>query len=163
MRSFSNSNLMLNTNFSVKVWVSLSYRHFVITVVPFCKKINSKKLNSTSSGKFKDRFPSKHSSWWRRTQGVLKTSWRRLQCNIFLYSKVSSICLQDIIARRLLKDPLKTSLEDVLPTLLEDIYKTSSRRLWRWKTVTLKTSSRRLGKILQLQRFKLLQKSPYKN
>ena len=34
--------------------------------------------------------PSKHWSWWRRTEDVLKTFWRRLQYNIFLSSKTSS-------------------------------------------------------------------------
>ena len=106
--------------------------------------------------------PSKHSSWWRRTEDVLKTSWRRLQCNIFLSSKTSWRRLEDIITRRLantswrrlenvFKMPCKTSwrrLEDVLGRRiadtswrrLEDVFKAS----WKTKSVTLKTSSRRL-------------------
>ena len=93
--------------------------------------------------------PSKHSSWWRRTEDFLKTSWRRLQHNIFLSFKTSWRCLQDIIPRRLLEDIfLKTSwrshLADTswrrLGRRLEDVLKTSWRRLRRWKFVTLKTS-----------------------
>ena len=112
--------------------------------------------------------PSKHSSWWWRTEDVLKTSWRSLQCNIFLSSKTSSRRLQDIVVRRLLEDVLKTSwrrglanaslrgllktswrhLEDILKTLWKRFWKTyckyflktSSRRLERWKIITLKTT-----------------------
>ena len=73
-------------------------------------------------------FPSKHSSWWRRTedvfsvtffvfQDVLKTSWRRLE---------------DIIARR-------------LQTRLEDVFRMS----WKTKSVTLKTSWRPLEDVLE--------------
>ena len=40
-------------------------------------------------------------TYWRRLQGVFKTSSRRLQCNIFLSSKTSWRRLEDIIARRL--------------------------------------------------------------
>ena len=86
--------------------------------------------------------PSKHSSWWRRFGGdVLKTSWRRLQCNIFCLIR----CLENV---------LKTSCEVILKTSwrrLKDvsgrcIANTSWRRLGRWKIVTLKTCWRRLGK-----------------
>ena len=86
--------------------------------------------------------PSKHSSWWRRFGGdVLKTSWRRLQCNIFCLIR----CLENV---------LKTSCEVILKTSwkrLEDVFgrriaNTSWRRLGRRKIVTLKTSWRRLGK-----------------
>ena len=83
----------------------------------------------------------------RLGEDVLKTSWRRLQCNIFLSSKTSWRRLEDIIARRLantswrrLEDVLgrriaNTSwrrLEDVLEDekcYAEDVFKTSSRRL----------------------------------
>ena len=40
-------------------------------------------------------------------EDVLKTSSRRLQCNIFLSSKTSWRSLQDIIARLLLENALK--------------------------------------------------------
>ena len=63
--------------------------------------------------------PNKHSSWSRRTEDVLKTSWRRLQCNIFLSSKTSWRRLEDIIGRRLANTSWKC-LEDVL----EDVLKT---------------------------------------
>ena len=88
--------------------------------------------------------PSKHSSWWRRLGGdVLKTSGRRIQCNIFCLIR----CLENV---------LKTSWEVILKTSwrrLEGVsgsckyvLKTSWRRLGRRKIVTLKTSWRRLGK-----------------
>ena len=106
--------------------------------------------------------------WWRRTEDVLKTSSRRLQCNIFLSSKTSwkrledvlKTQLQDVLQTRLegvlktswrcpgrrlediLQDVLKTFYEDVLQIRLEDVLKTS----WKMKSVTLKTSWRRLGK-----------------
>ena len=69
--------------------------------------------------------PSKHSSWWRRLgEDVLKTSWRRLQCNIFCLIR----CLENV---------LKTSCEVILKTSwrrLEDVFgrriaNTSWRRL----------------------------------
>ena len=106
--------------------------------------------------------PSKHSSWWRRTEDVFKTSWRHLQRNIFLSFKMSWRRLQDIIAIRLLEDVLKKTpcndilkmswrrLEDVLKTSwrrLENVLKTSWRRLWKRSCKhALKTSWRRLGK-----------------
>ena len=63
--------------------------------------------------------PSKHSSWWRHTEDILKTSSRRLQCNICLSSKKSWRRLEDIIARRLANTSwrrLGRHLEDVLKT-----------------------------------------------
>ena len=50
--------------------------------------------------------PSKHSSWWRRTEDVFKTSSRRLQCNIFLSSKTFWRRLEEMIARRLANTPV---------------------------------------------------------
>ena len=91
--------------------------------------------------------PSKHSSWWRRTEDVLKTSWRRLQRNTFLSFKTSSWkCLEDVLKtswRRRLTDTSWRRLEDVFEKGLAN---TSWRRLERWKIVTLKTFSRHLGK-----------------
>ena len=104
--------------------------------------------------------PSKHSSWWRRTEYVLKTSWRRLQCNIFYLPRR----LKDVLktswrhnCKTSCKPVLKTSwkhlarrLEDVLGRCIAN---TSGRRLWRRKVLrwrrlqdVFKTSSRRLGK-----------------
>ena len=88
------------------------------------------------------QLPSKHSSWWRRTEDVFRTSSRRHQCNIFLSSKTSWRRLQDIIAIclantswRCLEDVLKTFEEDILQIRLEDVFKTSSRRLGRRKVL----------------------------
>ena len=88
----------------------------------------------------------------RLGQDVLKTSWRRLQCNIFLSSKTSwrHNCKTSC------KHVLKTSwrpLEDVLGKRiantswrrLQDVFKTS----WKTKSVTLKMSSRRLEDVLE--------------
>ena len=61
------------------------------------------------------------------------TSWRRLQCNNFSTSKT---CLEEVFQRRLQDVFKKMSCNYVL--------KTSSRRFWKTKNVTLKTSSRRL-------------------
>ena len=75
--------------------------------------------------------PNKHSSWWRRTEDVLETSWRRLEDIITRrLANTSWRRLEDITARRLTNTSWRR-LEDVL----EDT-----------KSVTLKTSSRRLGK-----------------
>ena len=72
----------------------------------------------------------------RLGKDVLKTPWRRLQCNIFLSSKTFLRRFQDIITRRLLEDVLKKSsckhilktlwrrLENVLKTFLEDVLQT---------------------------------------
>ena len=72
--------------------------------------------------------PSKHSSWWRGTEDVFKTS---------------SSCLQDIIARRLtntswrrLEDVLGRRIANTSWRRLEDVLK----RSWKTKSVTLKTS-----------------------
>ena len=90
---------------------------------------------------------STHPANIRLGEDVLKTSWRCLQCNIFLSSKTSWRRLEDIIARRLantswrrLEDVLgrriaNTSwrrLEDVLEDekcYAEDVFKTSWRCL----------------------------------
>ena len=67
--------------------------------------------------------PSKHSPWWRRTEDVLKTSWRH---------NCKTSC----------KHVLKTSWRGFRKTYCKYVFKTS----WKTKSVTLKTSSRRLGK-----------------
>ena len=66
--------------------------------------------------------PSKHSSWWRRTEDVLKTYWRRLQRNIFLSFKT----LEDVLKKASYRYILKTSrrsLEDVLDNVLKRCWK----------------------------------------
>ena len=71
--------------------------------------------------------PSKHSSWWRSTEDVLKMSWRRLQCNIFLSFKTSSKRLQDVF-----KKTSSRGLQDVFKDqrcYTEEVLKTSWRRL----------------------------------
>ena len=73
--------------------------------------------------------PSKHSSWWRRTEDVFTTSSRH-NC------KTSWIRLE----KDVLEDLLKTFLEDILQMRPENVLKTSWRRLGRQKNVTLKTS-----------------------
>ena len=70
--------------------------------------------------------PSKHSSWWRRTEVALQTSWRCLQCNIFLSSKTSWRRLEDIIARRL----VNTSWRRFRKMYCKYVLKTS----WRQET-----------------------------
>ena len=71
--------------------------------------------------------PSKHSSWWRGTEDVFKTS---------------SSCLQDIIARRLtntswrrLEDVLGRRIANTSWRRLEDVLKTSWRGLGRRKVL----------------------------
>ena len=88
----------------------------------------------------------------RLGEDVLKTPWRRLQ-DVF---SVTFFCLprrlEDIIARRLANTSWRR-LEDILGRLiantswrsLEDIFNTS----WKTKSVTLKTSSRRLEDVLE--------------
>ena len=85
--------------------------------------------------------PSKHSSWWRRTEDVLKTSWRRLQCNIFLSSKTS----WRHNSKTSCKHVLKTSWRRFRKTYCKYLLKTS----WKTKSATLKTSSRRLEYVLK--------------
>ena len=99
----------------------------------------------------------------RLGKNVLKTPWRRLQCNIFLSSKTFLRRFQDIITRRLLEDVLKKTsckhilktlwrrlenvlkmfLEDVLQTRLQDVLEDEKLLPWRrlqdvwntsWKT-----------------------------
>ena len=95
--------------------------------------------------------PSKHSSWWRRTEDVFKTSSRRLRCNIFLSYKTSwrHNCKTSC------KHVLKTSWRRFRKTYCKYVLKTSWRRLqersWKTKSVTLKTSSRRLEGIWKIR------------
>ena len=80
-------------------------------------------------------------TYWRRLEDVLKTSWRRLQCNIFCLIR----CLENL---------LKTSCEEILKTYwrrLEDVF---GRRIantsWRCLEDVLEDEKllrwRRLGK-----------------
>ena len=90
---------------------------------------------------------SKHSSWWRRTEDVLKTFSRRIQCNIFcLPRRLEDIIarrLEDIIARRL----TNTSWRHFRKTYCKYVVKTSSRRFRKtYCKYVLKTSSRGLGR-----------------
>ena len=98
--------------------------------------------------------PTKHSFSWRHTEDVFSVAF-------FSFSRR----LQDITARHLHEDVLKTSWkrleEDVLQTRLEyisrrrleDILKTSSRHLWKtFCKHVLKTSSRRLEEVLGNQK-----------
>ena len=113
---------------------------------------------------FKDTFPSKHSSSWRRLEDVFrfrlqKTSSRRFQ-DIFKTSsrrlaKTSLRHLQDVLPRRR-QNFFKTSSRRLAKTSsrhFQDVFKTFSRRLQDFKTSSrrlrdvLKTSSRRLAKM----------------
>ena len=80
--------------------------------------------------------PTKNSSWWRRLEGVLKTSF------VFVFRRRLD---QDEYVRLSL-----TSSEDVFKTSsrrFQDVFKTSSRRLAKTSSRRLaKTSSRRLAK-----------------
>ena len=89
-------------------------------------KVGEKTLKSLK------RHPSTHSSWWRRAEHVLQTS------TTFCLSRR----LQEVFARGLLEDVLKK-------TSCKHILQTSERRLGRWKTVPLKTASRRLQNVLE--------------
>ena len=100
--------------------------------------------------------PSKHSSWWRHLEDVLKTSFafvfrRRLdQEQHKRLGHTSSRRFQDVFktsSRRLAKTSSKR-LQDVFKTSskrFQDIFKTSSRLIQN----ALKTSSRRLQDVLQ--------------
>ena len=100
------------------------------------------------------KHPSKHSPWWRRTEDVLKTSSRSLQCNIVLSFKTSWRHNCKMFCKNVLKTSWKTSwerLEDVLGRRiantswrrLEGVFKRSWKRkvlLWRRLEDVLKTS-----------------------
>ena len=81
--------------------------------------------------------PSKHSSWWRRLEDVLKMSWRR-------FCKMSWRRLENVL-KMSWQDVLKTSwrsLENVLKTYGQDEYiRLDQDVFWRRRR---KTSSRRL-------------------
>ena len=64
----------------------------------------------------------------------LKTFWRRLGRR-----------LEDVLRRRF-EDVLKKPWRRLWKRSCKQVLKTSWRRLGRWKIITLKTSSRRLGK-----------------
>ena len=111
---------------------------------------------------FKNTFfhPSKHSSWWRRLEHVLNTSFvyvfrRRLQ-DVFKTSSSRRIYLPySYIFRRRLQDFLIKTNILVLVIRLQDVFKTSSRLLHQDEYIRLshtssedafKTSSRRFAK-----------------
>ena len=106
----------------------------------------------------------------------VKMHWRHFQCSFFLSSKSSSRRLQGIVARRFLfvckmswrrleEDNMPVRLEDVCKTSCEEVLKMSWRLLknvfgrclanwsWRcrgrWKSITLKTSSRNHQDVLE--------------
>ena len=113
---------MLNYIFWTGIWGQTSWKNF-----------NHKTL------------PSKHSSWWRRVEDVLKTSWRCLQWTFFCFPRrpanTSWRHLEDVLKtswRRLVKkfwkrpgDVLKTSLEGVPETHLEDVLEDEKLLHWR--------------------------------
>ena len=96
--------------------------------------------------------PSKHSSWWRRLEDVLKTSFvfvfrRRLDQDE--YVRLSLTSSEDVL--------VKTNIF-VLAICLQDVFKTSSRHLQD----VFKTSSRRLAK-MSTRRFQDVFKTSCKN
>ena len=104
--------------------------------------------------------PSKRSSWWRRLEDVLKTSFvfvfrRRLQ-DVLIKTNMFALALrlQKTSSRRLGQDQYirlgytsSRRLQDVLQKGLQDIFKTSSRRLQDALKNVFKTSSRRIIKL----------------
>ena len=119
------------------------------------------------------KLPSKHSSWWRRLEDVLKTSFvfvfrRRLDQDEYVRLSLTSsedvlvktnifvlaIRLQDVFTTfsRRLQDVFKTSCKKVFKTSSrrpQDVLKTSSKRLQDVLKNVFKTSSRRLQDVLQ--------------
>ena len=126
---------------------SLWYRCFPVNFAkflrtPFLQNISGRLLllfprktaySSNNSHNAYKNAPNKHSSWWRPTEDVLKTSWRhnyKTSCKHILKTSWRHI-------GRRLEDVLKMSwrcLEDVLGRL----FKTS----WKTKSVMLKMSLR---------------------
>ena len=92
--------------------------------------------------------PSKHSSWWRRTEDVLNTSWKRLQRNIFLLKTSSRHNCKTSFWRRL-EDVLKRSWRRLLAN-------TSWRRLKDVLEDEKLLRCRRLGKQEMFAGFKLI-------
>ena len=109
------------------------------------------------------KLPSKHSSWWRRLEDVLKTSFVfvfRWRLDPDEYVRLSLTSSEDVLVKTnifvlaiRLQDVLNTfsrRLEDVLKTSWQDVFKTSSKRLAKTSSRCLqnvfKTSSRRLAK-----------------
>ena len=91
--------------------------------------------------------PSKYSSWWRRLEDVLKTSFvfvfrRRLQ-DVLIKTNMFALALrlQKTSSRRLQDVLVKTNIF-VLAIRLQDVFKTSCKNVF-------KTSSRRLQDVLQ--------------
>ena len=96
----------------------------------------------------------------QQTFVLVKTYWRRLQCDIFLSSKTSWRHNCKTSCKHALKTPWKTSwrrLENVLKTscktssrhFRKTYYKYVFKTSWKTKSVTLKPSSRRLEDVLE--------------
>ena len=101
--------------------------------------------------KKRNKLPSKHSSWWRRLEDILKTYFvfvfrRRLQ-DVFIKTNMFALVLhlQKTSSRRLHQDEyVRLSL-----TPSEDVFKTSSRRLGQDQYIHLDhMSSRRFQNVL---------------
>ena len=106
--------------------------------------------------------PSKHLSWWRRLEDVLKTSFvfvfRRRLDNVFKksyqdeYIHLTHTSSEDVFktfSRRLDQDQ-HIRLGHTCSRRLQDVFKTSSRRLVKTSSKRLvKTSSRHLQDVLQ--------------
>ena len=91
---------------------------------------------------------------------LVKTCWRCLKdilsLTLMFFQDVFKTCLQDVFLMtswKWLQEVLrKTSwrrLEEFLKTFSKDVLKASWRRIERWNIVTLKTSSRRLYRVLE--------------
>ena len=95
----------------------------------------------------RESYPSEHSSWWRRLEDVLKTSFvfvfrRRLQDMLIKTNLLTLLIrLQKMSLRRLQDVLIKTNIF-VLAIRLQDLFKTFSKRLQE----VFKTSLRRLAK-----------------
>ena len=79
-------------------------------------------------------------------EDILKTSWRCLQCNIFLsLPRYLEDLLKDVL-KMSCEDVLKKYLEDILQTRLEDVLQVSCKMKNCYVEDVFETSSRHLGK-----------------
>ena len=137
----------------------ISYLLFVQETWSFHKKSSSEKKFSCSIASFLlydllrkcntlmphlKIWPSRHLSWWRRLEDVLKTSFvfvfkRRLQ-DVLMKTNISLliILLQDVLVKTNIF-VFSIRLQDVFKTSCQNVFKTSSRRLQN----VFKTFSRR--------------------